>query len=101
MKVNINKKVNEILREFNYTKTVPVQIDGKMYNWTETKVRAFQVYLHRNPEKYKELTSRVIIYGGHPDVDNGEMRLRKDAKFAESFITGFYDIDANLIFEVM
>lgn len=99
--INIEKEVNKILKDYDYKRTVPVLINGKFHYWDQSHMRAFQVLVNKNPDKYDEITSQITIYGGDPKIYNGTMPVRKDGKFVESFIKGYYDIDANLAFDIM
>ena len=93
--------INSIIADFRKFCAVRVEAYGSspMY-WSEDQVRAFQVLVHNSTdEEYEDLKKNVIISSG-PKFDH-KMIFRRDGKFENEFEQGFYDVTANMAYEIL
>lgn len=103
----VNLEIDRVLKEFNYkSPVVAAKIYGIHIKLSEIEVRALQVLAKRaaneSTESFVDFCDNIIIYS-HPDIhDDGchQMVFRPDGKFENEFAPGFYDVNANLAFEI-
>ena len=100
-------QVTNVMDEAGFkTDRVFAKIYGIPCRVRELEVRALQVMAKRAAEKseedFSEFCKNVIIYSSRYPSDEGfhQMIFRTDGKFENEFAPGFYDVSANLAFEL-
>lgn len=95
-----------ILAKMRYHQKVAAEVYGRLVYITESEVRALQVLAKRKAEEsdeaFREFTENVIVYS-HQSKRRAKHRMvfRKDGKFENDFEPGFFDVNSNLVFEIL
>lgn len=92
--------IDEILKKNKFRKEVDAKIYGYEMKLNEYQVRTIQVILHNTTdEHFKELKENIIIYSGPKRHE--QMIFNRDGKFENNFERGFYDINSNLMLQIL
>ncbi len=104
----IIKQNKEILRTIGKYKTnkVAVEINGKLMYMAEYEIRALQVFAKKqaeiSEEAFKNFCNSVIVYSGrYKRTSKHTMHFREDGCFSDEFEDGFYNVNTNLLYELL
>jgi hypothetical protein len=97
---------HKVLEEFGYKRDkVAAKIYGDYVYLNELEVRALQVVAKRqaqtSKEAFEEFCKNVIVYRSNKVDDTNVMKFQKDGNFSNDFEPGFYDVNNNLLFEII
>lgn len=101
-------ETKQVLKEVGKYKTnkVAVEIKGKLVYMAEYEIRALQVLAARkakeSKEAFDEFCRDVVVYSGrYKRTSDHTMTFREDGCFSNDFEEGFFDVNTNLVFEIM
>lgn len=104
----ILEQKRRILKEVGKYRTnkVAVEIHGELMYMAEYDIRAMQVLAARkareSKEAFAEFCKSVTVYSGrYKRSSDHTMIFREDGCFSNDFEEGFFDVNANLTFEIL
>lgn len=104
----IIRKNKEILRAIGKYKTnkVAVEINGKLMYMSECEIRSLQVFAKQqaeiSDEAFQDFCDSVVVYSGRcKRTSKHTMVFQKDGCFSNDFEEGFFDVNVNLVYELI
>ena len=103
---HVVSELRSILRSYGYSKTIAVEIYGKLLYLTEAEVRALQIMAkekaEESEESFNEFCENVIVYSGCKKRSSKyKMIFQKDGNFQNNFERGFFSACANMALEIL